>query len=126
MYEDRLGYLVANLEYRIERRHRLLKDHRDAIAAQACDLAGGCLCQIDVVVDDRATNNVKPAGSSRRMIASAVTLLPLPLSPTSASVLPRRSAKLMPSTTGCGPWAVVHDTRSVGDIENRLARRHGV
>ena len=34
---EHLGDLVADLHHRIERGHRLLEDHRDAIAANATD-----------------------------------------------------------------------------------------
>ena len=37
---EHLGDLVADLHDRIERRHRLLEDHRDAIAANTAHLGG--------------------------------------------------------------------------------------
>ena len=45
------------------------------------------------------SNTMRPAvGSSMRRMARPVVDLPQPLSPTSPSVSPRRSAKLTPST----------------------------
>ena len=51
---QRLGDLVADGKHRIERAHRLLKDHRDAAAADRAHRAGAARGEIDAVEHDRA------------------------------------------------------------------------
>ena len=51
---QRLGNLVPDGEDRIERAHRLLKDHGDAPAANGAHLAGAAGGKIDPVKMDRA------------------------------------------------------------------------
>jgi hypothetical protein len=41
VHPDHLGDLVADREDRVERRHRLLEDHRDPVAADRAQLALG-------------------------------------------------------------------------------------
>ena len=47
-----LGDLAADRHQRIERRHRLLKDHRDVVAADGLHFALGQLQQIDALKAD--------------------------------------------------------------------------
>ena len=111
---DGLGDLLADRVHRVQRRHRLLEDHRDLVAADALHLAvaerrrgrgprrgSGC------------PRGSRPGGSIRRMIESAVTDLPLPDSPTTPSVWPASSSKSTPSTARIEPRARC-GTRSAG------------
>ncbi len=64
MKADRLRDLVADAMHRVERGHRLLKDHRDLVAADVADLLlgnrqqvfddAGLAPQPDLAADDRA------------------------------------------------------------------------
>ena len=87
----RLADLIADGEHRVERRHRLLEDHRDPVAADRAHLGGRQREQILAAVLDRARRRSGPGGDAiSRMIDSAVTLLPQPDSPTTPSVAARR------------------------------------
>ena len=86
---DRLADLVADREDRVQRGHRLLKDHRDLVAADAR------ISRSESASRSRPWKRIAPPtirpggdGTSRR-IDSAVTLLPQPDSPTSPSGSPR-------------------------------------
>ena len=54
MAQDGLDDLVADREARIERGHRLLEDHRQAVAAQVAQRLVGHIEQIEAVEADRA------------------------------------------------------------------------
>ena len=54
-----------------------------------------------------------PVGCSRRSTSLAVVVLPQPDSPTSASVCPRRTSKLMPSTARTQPTVFISTSPSV-------------
>ena len=54
---DRLADLPADGEQRIERGHRLLKDHRDVVAADVLHLAFGEAEQIGALEADRAADD---------------------------------------------------------------------
>src|SRR4051812_11778373 len=54
---DRLGDLPADGEHRIQRGHRLLEDHRDAVAAQIAHLGFAQLEQVASLVADRAADD---------------------------------------------------------------------
>ena len=56
MAQDSLDDLVADRKARIERSHRLLKDHRQAIAAQVAQGFVGRFQQIETIKLDRAGN----------------------------------------------------------------------
>src|SRR5688572_7881951 len=60
MNPQRLGDLIANAHVRIERRHRVLKDHRDPFAANAPQLFLRAMKQINVVEERGPTFD--PAG----------------------------------------------------------------
>src|ERR1700675_1650517 len=49
---------------------------------------------------------MRPGGGTSRMMDSAVTLFPHPLSPTSPHTSPRSIVKLTPSTARSTPWLV--------------------
>ena len=82
-----LGDLLADRLDRVERRHRLLENHADVVAAQArtsgLRLPTGCRCRRSA----RGLTRARHAGSSR-MTVSAVIDLPEPDSPTSPITSP--------------------------------------
>ena len=84
MHDQRLGDLTPDRMERIERRHRLLEDHRDAVAAHGLQLR---FVEAD---SSRPSKRIAPEVSapsgSRPIIASAVSVLPEPDSPTMPSV----------------------------------------
>ena len=93
-----LGHLRADRESRIEAGHRLLEDHRHAVAADARHLAVRQRQQI-------GAGKVQPLGAcdappraSRLIIASAVTDLPQPDSPTRQWVSPFSTRNEAPRT----------------------------
>ena len=53
----RLDHLRVDAQDRIERHHRVLEDHRDAVAAQGAHLALGEFREILALVQDRAADN---------------------------------------------------------------------
>ena len=80
---DRLADLTPHREQRIERGHRLLKDHRDVVAADALHLGVRSAPSRSVPSKRIAPPTIRPGGSAtRRRMDSAVTLLPHPDSPT--------------------------------------------
>ncbi len=54
---DRLADLTAHCEKRIKRRHRLLKDHRNIVAADTLHFALGQIQQIGALKVDRAADD---------------------------------------------------------------------
>ena len=54
MQGQRLGDLAADREHRVERRHRLLEDHRDVVAADVAHFPFGQVEQIGALEADRA------------------------------------------------------------------------
>jgi hypothetical protein len=60
---QRLGDLVADGVQRVQRRHRLLEDHADAVAAQRAQAASSSVGQLLAVEADR------PADLARRRAA---------------------------------------------------------
>ena len=89
-----LGDLVADGEDRIERRHRLLKHHRDARAAdRAHRLLVERAARFFAVESISLPGSMRPGGRTRRRIESAVTDLPQPDSPTSPTVSPARDVE---------------------------------
>ena len=96
---DPFGDLVADGEHRIERRHRILEDHADAPAANAAERLALEREHVGIAeADARCRRRSAPGDGTSRSSARLVRLLPQPDSPTSASVSPRSSEKLTPST----------------------------
>ena len=109
MEPDGLANLAADGEDRVERGHRLLKDHRDLRAADRAHLGLVQLQQIASVEGDRAADDrVAPSGNSR-MIESTLTVLPEPDSPTMPVSLPGATEKLTPSTARTSPRGVKNE-----------------
>jgi len=57
MKRDRLADLTPHRHQRVERRHRLLKDHRDVVAADCLHLVFAQIEQIGSGKTNRATND---------------------------------------------------------------------
>ena len=55
---ERLGQLPADREHRVQRRHRLLEDHRDAVAADLADLVLVQLQEVFALEEDFAGDDV--------------------------------------------------------------------
>src|SRR3954463_9797814 len=109
MQAQDLAELAADGHHRIERGHRLLKDHGDVAAAHGAQFVVVEREDVDPIEADRAADDaaggiggcppqrrriapptMRPGGSGiSRISDSAVTLLPHPDSPTIASVSPR-------------------------------------
>ena len=107
MQRERLGDLPADREHRVERRHRLLEDHRDVVAADVAHLALGQRRADRVPWKRIVPSTMRPGGEAiRRMIDSDVTLLPQPDSPTTASVSPGATENETPSTARTMPSRV--------------------
>ena len=98
MQDQRLGDLRADAMQRVQRRHRLLKDHRDAVAAQAPHLGFAGAGKVAPLEADRAARLCAPSGS-RPISASAVIVLPEPDSPTTPRLSPRSSENETSRTT---------------------------
>src|ERR1700690_816719 len=101
MQHERLGDLRADAAQRIESRHRLLKDHGDAIAAHRI------ISPLESPMSSRPSKRTEPetrAPSGVRAIsASAVIVLPEPDSPTPPRLSPSPSENDVRSTTRCDP-----------------------
>ena len=90
MAHDVLGDLRADGQHRIEAGHRLLEDHRDAMAAHRAHLALPAASSARVPSNWIEPPTMRPvSGGISRRIDSAVTDLPQPDSPTMPSVSPR-------------------------------------
>ena len=76
-------------QHRVQARHRVLEDHRD-LACRACRAAApiGEVEQVAALEDRRCPSGPGPPRGRMPRIASAVTLLPQPDSPTIPSVSP--------------------------------------
>jgi hypothetical protein len=92
-----LGDLVADRVQRVQRRHRLLEDHRDVAAAdarssrsEAASAGRGCRPPTPAKIALPVTS----AFCTSRSRLSAVTVLPEPDSPTSASFSPGRDVEI--------------------------------
>ena len=105
-----LGDLVADGIDRIKGGHRLLEDHGDVLAA---DLPHPFLAGLQQVLplSRTAPAPIRPGGTgTRRMIDSAVMLLPHPDSPTMPRVRPGWRDSATPSSTLAVPWRVRNST----------------
>ena len=90
MLFEGLGDLPADRQDRVQRGHRLLKDHADVAAAHLADLLVRKPQQIAAGKQDLRLRVMRPGGSGiRRRIDRAPAVLPDPLSPTIATVSPR-------------------------------------
>ena len=85
----RLDHLRVDAQHRIERHHRVLEDHRDAVAAQrrACRARDSFARSWPWY--RIAPPTMRPGGSTRPRIEKPVTVLPEPDSPTRPSTCPR-------------------------------------
>ncbi len=103
---DGLGDLIADGHHRIEARHRLLEDHAIRLPRIARICAGGSVSR-SLPSKRMLPATMRPdGGGTSRMIDSAVTDLPQPLSPTTPSVSPRASESDTPSTALTTPSRV--------------------
>ena len=117
----RLGDLVAAGEDRVERRHRLLEDHRDLVAADVAHLLSRDLEQVPAA-QHHAPSTIRPGARMSRIIDIAVMLLPQPDSPTTPSVLPSRISNVTPSTALTVPSCVKKWVRSASIVRSSPAR----
>ena len=93
----RLGDLVADGEHRVQAGHRLLEDHRDAVAADVAHPREREIEQVLPVEYDLAGGDA-PRRGTRRITDSDSTDLPQPLSPTMPRVgrEPRKGPRRRP------------------------------
>ena len=90
MLLEGLGDLPADRQHRVQRGHRLLKDHADVAAAHLAHLLVGKLQQVAPAKQDLGRSVMRPGGSGiSRNNDNAPAVLPDPLSPTIATVSPR-------------------------------------
>ena len=87
VYLERLGELPIDGEHRVQRRHRVLEDHGDPVAADLAHLVFAELRRSSPSKGSRPTDAPGGLGMSR-MRESALTLLPQPDSPTRPSASP--------------------------------------
>ena len=87
MDPHRLGDLVADLVVGVQRRHRVLEDHRDLLAPHGAHLVGGQRQQVLTLEDDLALD-LRLLPRIRPITVRNDTLLPEPDSPTTPSVTP--------------------------------------
>ena len=94
---DHLGDLVADAEHRVERRQRVLEDHRE-VARRACAAAAPRAGRAASGPRSRTVPERVVAPGTSPMTVIAETDLPDPDSPTIASVSPASTCQLTPST----------------------------
>jgi hypothetical protein len=58
MHPDRFGYLVADREQRIQRRHRVLQDHRNPLAAHVSHFGVGLAHEVFTLEPHLATGDL--------------------------------------------------------------------
>ena len=88
VHPDRLRHLVADGEQRVQRGHRVLQDHGDALAAHAAHLGVGFLQQV-LALEQHRPPAMRAAVRQQAQDASApACVLPEPDSPTMPSVSP--------------------------------------
>ena len=107
---DRLDDLVADRVDRVQRRHRVLEDHRDLVAAHVAQPRLGQLEQVLALVDRPRPRSAVFLSRVSPSSVIAVTLLPEPDSPTIPSTSPRSSSKSTPSTAWTMPSSVANRT----------------
>ena len=101
----RLDELLADRVHRVQRRHRVLEDHRHLVAADRAAAGRGHADQV-VALEQRLAAEIVFLVLFRPMIVRQVTLLPQPDSPTMPSVFPFSTEKLTPSTALTTPSSV--------------------
>ena len=89
MRADRLDHLRLDAQHRIERHHRVLENHRDALAAERAQRAPPAAARGPRPRSRMRPPTMRPGGSTRPMIEKPVTDLPQPDSPTRPSTSPR-------------------------------------
>ena len=85
---DRLGHLLADLLGRVQRRLRVLEDHRHRVAAQLAQLRIGEADELAPLELDRAARRSRRRAGSRPRIERPSIDLPQPDSPTRPRVSP--------------------------------------
>ena len=115
---QRLDDLVADGEHRVQRGHRLLEDHRDAVAAHLAHARRRRRRRRSSPSNRTRPPLMRPGGDGiSRISASAVMLLPQPDSPTTQSVSPARISKSTPLSTSALPRRVLNSTRRSSTCE---------
>ena len=130
MRAQHLADLEADREQRVEARHRLLEDHADVRgrARAACRPAPS---QRDRAVERMLPPSIAPCAPRSRMMASAVTDLPEPLSPTMPTISPGATAKETSSSTSvaaraAAAKATVRSSMRAGAPPCQRPRRRGI
>ena len=118
---QRLGDLLADGEGRVEASHRFLEHHRQLAAAAAAPVRSAPSAGIRARAG-ASTPPSRAAGGSSPMMASAVTILPQPLSPTMARVLPGRDLEGDAIDRGKAPRSVVEGDGEALDLEDHQDR----
>ena len=126
VHAERLADLVADGEQRVQRGHRVLQDHGDALAAHA-----GASRRRTCRSRSSPSNSIRPlvmcaAGGSRRRMVRASVLLPEPDSPTMPERLAGVEARATPRRPRA-PRACPARRRSgwTGSPATAAVRRHG-
>ena len=114
---DRLGDLVADVQHRVERRHRLLEDHRDAAAADVTERASSERERSVPSSRMRVLAEESWPGGGQAQHREGGQILPQPDSPTSASSSPRSISKLTSSTGRSGARRVGEGDAEVLNLE---------
>ena len=118
-----LHHLRVDAQHRVQRHHRVLEDHGDALAANGAQAAHRrAPARSCAVEQDRGRETIRPGGSTSRRIEKPVTDLPEPDSPTRPRISPLASVKLTPSTALATPVAREEMRAQILDLEKR--RRH--
>ena len=116
VHEHRLLELPADLLDRVQRRHRILEDHRDPHPPQLAQLLRDRLEQVDAVEACDALRG-RRSWSFSPITVRQLTLFPEPDSPTIPSVLPRSTENVTPSTACTMPSSVRNRVSQVLDLE---------
>ena len=120
---DGLAHLLADGEDRIEGHQRILKDHRDAVAAQIAQALLGGPAQILSLEQDVAGNDLARERRSTGPPRSPVTDLPEPDSPTRPTISPGCTTRSTPSTARPCAGEIVEDGSQPANFEQRGGHR---
>ena len=120
---EHLVDLPPDRHHRIERRHRLLKNHRHGRSAQLPQpaVAGGEKFFADQF--DAAADGTSEPFCNRPITVSDVTDFPDPLSPTRHSVSPSRTCRETPSMMRLVARVLAEADHEVVDIEDDIGHR---